>query len=740
MAFIYSLTLYLEIDKFRYMRNEEQKIEIINYLEKASVAIFCLLFLIFPIAFTNLTTDFFILPKQALVIFATLAVLIMFGVKTLLLEKVRIKRTPFDLPILLVLLALLLSSVFSSVKIDSLTNVIPVLLAGIAYFGIVYNTKNEKSVLALIASLLGGAILLSLVTIFTYFKIYIFPFDFAKNAAFTPSGSILDQALYLLFVLPIGLYFIAPFILKRKLGETKEDKRADLIKIAGFGGASLLILTGLSISIYNLLHIPGNFVILPIETGFQTAFAAISQDGGRILQGLLFGSGFGEYLMDFTRFKQATFNLNPTLWTFAFTHSSTFALELLATTGILGFFSYLFLCFKVVREKPLFIPLIIILAASFILPLSYYTLAVIFFMLAVYASLRGLIDEHKYFDVELELVALKKGFLAFAPETERQRGYGKMLSYTIFAVILVLTLFLGYVSYDYLATNIVFEKSLVAAAQNNGQLTYNDQSSALGSFTGKLNDVYYRVFSQTNLSLANSLAASVPKGASPSAQTQQTIYTLVQQSINTARQATTISPLNTANWQNLATIYRNLIGFGQNADQFAILAEQQAVQLDPTNPQGYIALGGIYYQLGQWDKAQEQFQQAANLKSDFANAYYNIAHTLIQKNDLKDALAALQTVRSLVLKDSANLSKVDEEIKAIEAQIGQTTQNQPVNGQQSANPLSVTAPATLPSQNPQLKIPAPKAVVTPTAKPTPATEPTTEGGLPLPTNPVTPTP
>jgi tetratricopeptide (TPR) repeat protein len=720
---------------------EEQKAEIVNYLEKASVAIFCLLFLIFPIAFTNLTTDFFILPKQALLIFATLAVMIMFGVKTLLLEKVRIKRTPFDLPILLLLLALLLSSLFSSVKIDSFTNVLPVLLAGISYFGIVYNAKNDKSVLALIASLLGGAILLSLVTIFTFLKIYIFPFDFAKVATFTPSGSILDQALYLLFVLPVGVYFISPFIFKRKFGHTKEEKKADAIKIAGFGGASILILIGLIISIYGLLKVPGNFIILPLETGFQTAFAAISQDSGRILQGLLFGSGFGEYLMDFTRFKQATFNLNPTLWTFAFTHSSTFVLELLATTGILGFFSYLFLCFKVVKEKPLFIPLIIVLAASFILPLSYYTLVVIFFLLAVYVTLRGLIDNQKYYDVELELVALKKGFIAFAPESAREKGYGKMLSYTVFAVILILTLFIGYTSYDYLATNIVFERSLVAASQNNGQLTYNDQSAALSSFTGKFNDVYYRVFSQTNLSLANSLAASVPKGASPSAQTQQTIYTLVQQSINTARQATTLSPLNTIDWQNLATIYRNLIGFGQNADQFAILAEQQAVQLDPTNPQGYIVLGGIYYQLGQWDKAQEQFQQSANLKPDFANAYYNIAHTLIQKGDLKNALASLQTVKSLVANDLANSNKVNEEIKALQDQIGQqsATQGQQTNGQTGENtPLSVTAPSTLPSQNPPVKIPAPKTALTPT--PTTKPTPTTEGGLPIPTDTPVPTP
>jgi tetratricopeptide (TPR) repeat protein len=686
--------------------NEEQKLEIINYLEKASVAVFCLLFILFPIFFTNLTTDFFNLPKQALVVFATLVIMLLFGVKTLLLEKVRIRKTPFDLPIILFLFALLLSAIFSVAKADSFSNVLPLIFAGLSYFGIVYNVKNEKSVLALIASLLAGASLLSLTAIFTFFKVYIFPFDFAKNVAFTPSGAILDQALYLLFVLPVGLYFLSPFILRKKQTETGEEKKMDSTKLVGFTSVSFIILVGLAVSIYNLIKLPNNLILLPIETGFQTAFAAISQDSGRILQGLLFGNGFGEYLLAFTKFKQASINASPTLWSVSFMRSSTFVLELLATTGILGFFSFLFLCYKVIKEKPLFVPLIIALASAFILPLSFYTLTTIFFLIAIYATLRGLTDNQKYLDLELELVALKKGFIAFSPESEREKGYGKVLAYSIFGVILVLVLTLGYISYDYLAANVVFEKSIVAASQNNGQLTYTYQSNALSSLTGKQIDAYYRVFSQTNLSLANSLASSVPQGASVSAQTQQTIYTLVQQSINAARQATTISPQNTIDWQN-----------------FAILAQQQATQLDPVNPQNYITLGGIYYQLGQWDKALAQFQQAATLKPDFANAYYNIGHTLLQKGDLKGALVQLQTVKSLVANDPTNLSKINGEIQALEAQINQqqTTQAQtaPTNIQPA---LNTPQAATLPPQNPPVKIPAPQATsVTPTGTPTPTT-------------------
>jgi hypothetical protein len=235
------------------MRNEEQKLEIVNYIEKASVAVFCILFILFPIFFTNLTTDFFNLPKQALVIFAVLVIMLLFGVKTLLLEKVMIRRTPFDLPIVLFLLALLLSAIFSVAKPDSFTNVLPIIFAGISYFGIVYNAKNEKSVLALIASLLAGAALLSLTALFTFFKVYIFPFDFAKNVAFTPAGATLDQALYLLFILPVGLYFLSPFIFRKKQRETVEEKKMDSARLVGFGAVSFIILVGLAVSIYNLI-------------------------------------------------------------------------------------------------------------------------------------------------------------------------------------------------------------------------------------------------------------------------------------------------------------------------------------------------------------------------------------------------------------------------------------------------------------------------------------------------------
>jgi len=206
---------------------------------------------------------------------------------------------------------------------------------------------------------------LAVFPILSHLKIYVLPYDFTKIATFTPTGSNLDQVLYLLFVLPVSFYFILPYLTKGKLNRIFAERKEDLPKIIGFAVAGLIILAGLAVSIYNLIQ-PSALVILPLETGFQTAFAAISQDAGRTLQGFLFGNGFGEYLLAFAKFKQASFNANPTLWSLAFIHSSSFVLELLATTGLLGLLSFLFLCYKVIREKPLFVPVIIILAAAFV--------------------------------------------------------------------------------------------------------------------------------------------------------------------------------------------------------------------------------------------------------------------------------------------------------------------------------------------------------------------------------------
>ncbi len=694
---------------------EESKIEIASYLENASLFLLGLLFLIFPFFLLTLTTDAFVLPKQILLGAIVLIILFIFGAKSLSKGQVVLRKTPFDLPILLFTLTLLASSAFAANKADALISFVPFFFSVLAFFAITNTAKNKNSVLLLATSLFTGAAIVSILSLLSFLKIYILPFPFAKFQTFNTFGSLLDQALYLLFVLPIAFYFAWPLISKRKshspsvitdLESSALDKKENLIPFAVGAG---IIAVGLLISSYLLFKTPaqnGGLLVLPFETGFQTAFAEISQDTGRVLQGFFLGSGFGTYITDFTRFKQPAFNQNQVAWSLTFFRSSSFVLELLATTGVLGLLFFLFLIYKIFKIRYIFVLLLVPIAASFLLPFSFSILALFFILLGIVSSIVGTsakAESHGFYDVEIQLVALQKGLISFDSTPSKHKK--SVLPIIILALILALISLIGYFGGKYVMSDALFQESLVAASANNGSLTYQKQASAIQIFPYR--DAYYRIFSQTNLALANSLAAQQPASSSPSAQTQQTIFTLIQQSINAGRSAVTYSPQTMLNWQNLASIYRSLIGFGQNADNFSILANQQAITLDPNNPQEYINLGGIYYQLGQWDNAIRQFQIATALKPDLANAYYNLGHALQEKGSLTEALTQYETVARLVAADKPNFEKISKEIEDLKKRIAGTSTVTGPNPS-SEEPLGISAPQSqLPPQNPPVKIPAP---------------------------------
>ena len=49
------------------------------------------------------------------------------------------------------------------------------------YIEITHNAKSEKFVMGLVGALLTGAALIALVSVLSYAKIYVFPFDFTKT-------------------------------------------------------------------------------------------------------------------------------------------------------------------------------------------------------------------------------------------------------------------------------------------------------------------------------------------------------------------------------------------------------------------------------------------------------------------------------------------------------------------------------------------------------------------------------
>ncbi len=577
-----------------------------------------ILFLGLPLIYSTVTTDPFILPKELLLSSIVTIALFSMGIRMVIDGKLAIRTTPFDKPVLLFAIVACVSAVLAVNRYDSLIAFVPFLHAVLLYFLIVNAVKGERSLWFLLSCLVAGATVSSLLTVLSFAHLYPLPFAYAKTPYFNTFGNFFDEALYLAFTLPIAGYFAVMlfgnvFNGKKLLpgfnNPVAHANHGQSTKTILFTIAFGIITAGLLISVYHLMT-SQQPLILPFTDGFQIAFATISQDTGRIVKSLLFGSGIGTFMTDFTRFKQAAYNADANLWSVTFLRSSSWVLELLATTGVLGVISFILIIFQFVKQRSFFLPLLLAAIAAFIFPFSPILITLFFAFLGIFAVVQAQNHAKAFNDVEVHLVTTRE---SVAHDTAGvSRHYTRFMPVIFFALLTATVGYLGYHTVNYVTSDLTFQKSLVAAAQNNGALTYTLERQAIQQFPYR--DTYYRVFSQTNLALANSLANQVPAGSSPSAQTQQNVLTLIQQAIDTGRSATAVSPYTSLNWNNLSAIYRAMVGFGQNADQFAVLTNQQAIVLDPNNPQQYVNLGGIYYQLQLWDDAARQFQVALSLK------------------------------------------------------------------------------------------------------------------------------
>lgn len=679
----------------------------------SSVVISITLFL-FPLFFLTATTDFFIIPKQLLVIVAVIILIGIWTVKILVEKKIGATSNPLNLPIAIFAVIILASSILSRNRFDSLLQAVPLIFAILLFFAITNSIRDRRTFSFVLSSFLVGAAASALISIAYYFKLYFLPLPNIQNQFFNTFGSVLQHLIYLVPVLVLSVVYVARALEFPKIkvsSHTRGDLGFFIQAITGF-----FVLAGVLLISYQLAFLPNKPVVLPFVYGFQTAFASISQDVGRFIFSLLLGSGYGTFLVDFTRFKLPSFNLEPNIWNFSFSFSSSYALELIATTGIVGALSYIWLIVSALRSSairnPIYAAVIVVFVLSFILPFSYTSVVLLFVILGIYISYLNVSGDRRVYDIVLSLVATKSGMLSFEATPEGAHPHARtespILSGVVSLIVVLIVGFLGLYIYKFAVSDAAFAESLRQASANNGQKTYELQTKAIRDFPYRAD--YHRIFSQVNLSIANSLSQNIQAGSSPSAQTQQNISALLQQSINSARNAVTLSPLTSVNWQNLAQIYRSLINVGQNAENFAIASMNQAIALDPYNTQLYIQLGGIYFQLRQFDQAQNQFQVAINLKRDFANAYYNLGHTLEEKGDLQKALEVYQTVKQLSSNNKENLDKINSEIASLEAKIGKQKETTVVTPETSQTPLSISTPQTsLPPQKPPIKISPPPA-------------------------------
>ena len=639
--------------------------------------------LLTPLFFLPITTDFFGFQKQILFLALTSLSLISWLIYSIATKSVRLTISPMLAPLVLFATSAVVSTLlYSPNKVDAWLGRSS-LFIGLVIFYLLFSTiiKSSRQVRKIINGLIIVSSTVALLGILSLSGAFInmsLP-EYMTVKTFTLLGSPLILAGFLVITLPLSLVLA----FKTRTGP---------FKLAYFLAAGINIS---SLILIGSQFLPGqelNLILLPKLAGWSIAIDTFKTN-------FFLGSGPGSFLNQFTKLKPLSLN-QTNLWSINFSISSNEIFHLMTTLGVIGttFFALIITSFgKLVKRNKgtrvtanqlaLTIATTIAFGLSLLIP---YT-GVAWITLVGFLALTVGVNKQKNISKIKDVVITLNAITLLEADDPTPRSDTKtptvILPWLLTAPAIIGLFFVSIFFSKVYASEFHFKKSLDAAAKNLGGETYNLQIKAIETY-GQI-DRHRVAYSSTNLALANSLASQ----GELTDQDQETVSQLIQQSIREARIATQLNPFKSANWENLANIYRQLVNFAEEADKFAIASYLQTIQLDPANPRLRVDLGGLMFSLKRYDEAIDRFTEAINLKPDLANAYYNLSAAYRESEKPLEAYQSMQQVISLVPADSEDYAQVQKELEELKAKLPQApaeeTQAKPQSGQ-------LTQPAPLP--------------------------------------------
>lgn len=343
--------------------------------------------------FTNFTTDFYETPKFLVLLTFTGLLFVLSSLRYTTEGRVAFIKTPLDLPLLLLLVIAIVSTILSSSPFVSLLGnqarpfpgLVSLVTLVIFYLVVVNNLRGIRNVRQLVYLLLGAGAVLSVVTLLAYTGLKLLPDPWQHGTNFTPTGSSFTTAAVLAMLLPLVLFDLLSksnlfskvigAVLLVLFGATIALTGSGLTEntswVAVAGALVALVLTwvyakpnltdkslafffaslGIVIILVVLSFIPpvGNTKnpLFDLAKSFQQEVQLPIKDSWKISVSAFrdspfWGTGPATYLFDFTNYKPIEFN-NTKLWALRFDTSFNEYLNILATLGGVGLVALLFL-------------------------------------------------------------------------------------------------------------------------------------------------------------------------------------------------------------------------------------------------------------------------------------------------------------------------------------------------------------------------------------------------------------
>ncbi|OGK17632.1 hypothetical protein A3D80_02830 [Candidatus Roizmanbacteria bacterium RIFCSPHIGHO2_02_FULL_40_13b] len=641
----------------------------IQAIEKVKMFLIQALFVLFPLFFLPITQDAFGLNKFALTVFFIILLVGALLIKFVIQRKLTISHTLLDTSVLLLLVSTILTTIITTPNKVGAINVLPFGPVAVLVLVLIYLfVKNNKPNFMALAIGAGIISFLSLIFLTNPFATYTLPpvFTFLKSPTFTPIGSSLDLMLYVSFFAIVGIFEIF-------------KKKGRNVVLLGIGAICLI-----AIVINGFYTVKNHLITLPpVDTSWLSAVETLKKP-----ETAVFGAGIDNFSSQFTKAKTETYNTS-TYWNVNFATSRSAILHIWTEMGLVGFAIILFIFTqtgltlkKLIKNKDEYASVLTASGIYLVLVLLLFppTLPVLF-LSVVYLGIISSRVESKAWVVDLaHNLPLYLTILFLAAITIPSVSYGFVRNY------------LG----EY-----YFKKSLDALPKGVIDPIYRPQQQAI--LLNPSIEKYHTTFAQVNLLIANSIA--LQRKDNLSQQDRQNITQTIQIAIQEAKAAVALNPQKSANWENLALIYRNLVNVAQDADSWAISSYERAILADPVNPQLRLALGGVYYSLQQFPNAANMFSQALTLKSDWANARYNLAWAFYQNKEYEKAIVIMQDIFRSLDKNSADYQKATADFAMFKDTLKKATEKVQVPVSPDEKEASSESKLNLPTK--------PEAVVSP---------------------------
>jgi tetratricopeptide (TPR) repeat protein len=669
--------------------------------------------LLLPLFFLPFTLDFFSSSKTLLLITLASVALVAWTIRGVFNKHFELSSAPATAPLIIMSIIFLISSFWQSPNVrQTLVGETGVMMSLVVIFLTTASTLHQPKVaLRAFHALLISASINAVIVMIAFVGI---------GKIFSKSPWISSRLLNLtggpIPFLSLSLPLIAALVVY--LYRSRKTARPPMLI------GSLILLTIASLMSINLLFAE-RFQFMPWAAGWIVAIRAMQNPIAAVI-----GTGPNTYADIYTQLKPVGMNLTPA-WNMIFPSSANLFLHLLTIVGLGGLVLYTYAAVSMVwvslkragmttQGVVYGVLLLASLITQLLLPPNVISLMVTFVAMGLIALELKEISAAK----KVEGLVAAAGQLVDAPRRMLEEKMGEqsdklgLLYWFVLGVVILVVGFNGFLAAKAYASETVFYASLKAADKNDGTATYDLQNRAI--LLNPYSPQYRLAYAQTNFALANAIASQKELS-----ETDKTNVTgLIQQSIREAKLAVQLQPASSVAWQNLASIYRQLIGLVEGADQWTVEAYQQAIALDPTNPQLMLDLGSVYFGVKNYQQAAAYFMQAVQLKQDWPNAYYNLAAAYREAGQPQQALEAMRVVVQLVPPTSADYQKAQEEMNALQKQVEsaqaktkpETTE--PVVGDKSKETL--VKPKALPSPDPAKEIELPEESA-PQASPTPGT-------------------